>query len=166
MPAPIRVLTVGDGDLSYSLALQRAFGNAIQLTATVLPTEDELAATYTMAAANAAELRSRGATVLYGIDATALAPSLGPLEAVVFNHPHLGLADLQTQAAHARRHNVLVAHFLKSARTLLVPGGRVHLTLCGTQPKVWRAEEHARNLGLELTSCTPTAKACSPSPHP
>ena len=83
MPAPLRVLTVGDGDLSYSLALQRAFGNAIQLTATVLPTEDELAATYTMAAANAAELRSRGATVLYGIDATALAPSLGPLEAVV-----------------------------------------------------------------------------------
>ena len=34
----MRVLTVGDGDLSYSLALQRAFGGTIQLTATVLPT--------------------------------------------------------------------------------------------------------------------------------
>ena len=53
----MRVLTVGDGDLSYSLALQRAFGGTIQLTATVLPTEDELAATYANAAANAAELQ-------------------------------------------------------------------------------------------------------------
>ena len=50
----MRVLTVGDGDLSYSLALQRAFGETIQLTATVLPTADELAATYSSAAANAA----------------------------------------------------------------------------------------------------------------
>ena len=92
----MRVLTVGDGDLSYSLALQRAFGGTIQLTATVLPTEDELAATYANAAANAAELQGCGAVVRYGVDATALATAeLGePYEAVVFSHPHLGLADL------------------------------------------------------------------------
>ena len=166
----MRVLTVGDGDLSYSLALQRAFGESIQLTATVLPTEDELAATYANAAANAAELQGCGAVVRYGVDATALATAeLGePYEVVVFSHPHLGLADLHAQAAHAQRHSVLVAHFLHSASSaaVLAPGGGVHLTLCGNQPKVWRAEEHARNLGLELTSCTPTAKACSPSPHP
>ena len=107
MPAPIRVLTVGDGDLSYSLALQRAFGETIQLTATVLPTEDELAATYANAAANAAELQGCGAVVRYGVDATALATAeLGePYEVVVFSHPHLGLADLHAQAAHAQRHN-------------------------------------------------------------
>ena len=31
-----RVLTVGDGDLSYSLALARCFGPQIELTATTL----------------------------------------------------------------------------------------------------------------------------------
>ena len=39
---PRRVLIVGDGDLSYSLALQRAFGSVIELTATVLPSAQEL----------------------------------------------------------------------------------------------------------------------------
>ena len=41
MAAAIHVLTVGDGDLSYSLALQRAFGEIV-LTATTLASEDEL----------------------------------------------------------------------------------------------------------------------------
>ena len=41
----MRVLTVGDGDLSYSLALVRAYGDRIRLTATVLPTAEELVAT-------------------------------------------------------------------------------------------------------------------------
>ena len=118
----MRVLTVGEGDLSYSLALQRAFGGTIQLTATVLPNEDELAATYANAAANAAELQGCGAVVRYGVDATALATAeLGePYEAVVFSHPHLGLADLHAQAAHAQRHSVLVAHFLHSASSTAV----------------------------------------------
>ena len=109
----MRVLTVGDGDLSYSLALVRAFGGAIQLTATVLPTANELAATYSNAAANAAELVERHAVVRYGVDATAIATAdLGEQDAVVFSHPHLGLADLHAQAAHAQRHGVLLAHFL------------------------------------------------------
>ena len=42
----LRVLTVGDGDLSYSLALARAYGDRIRLTASVLPTTEELVATY------------------------------------------------------------------------------------------------------------------------
>ena len=51
---PRRVLIVGDGDLSYSLALQRAFGETIELTATVLPTAEELAATLSRASDKAA----------------------------------------------------------------------------------------------------------------
>ena len=38
----ISILTVGDGDLSFSLALARAFGDAIDLTATTLPDEEEV----------------------------------------------------------------------------------------------------------------------------
>ena len=62
---PLRVLTVGDGDLSYSLALARAYGDRIRLTASVLPTTEELVATYAAAAACMEELRARGATVMY-----------------------------------------------------------------------------------------------------
>ena len=43
---PLRVLTVGDGDLSYSLALARAYGGRIRLTASVLPTAEVLVPTY------------------------------------------------------------------------------------------------------------------------
>ena len=43
-------LTVGDGDLSYSLALRRCFGEQIELTATTLLSEAELTSTYARAA--------------------------------------------------------------------------------------------------------------------
>ena len=114
----VRVLTVGDGDLSYSLALARAFGDQLRLTATTLLSEAELLETYSGTAGCIAELQQRGATLRYGVNATALeaaSPPLGQQDHVVFNHPHLGLADLESVAAHARRHAVLVAplHFFE-----------------------------------------------------
>ena len=60
----MRILTVGDGDLSYSLALQRAFGADVSLVATTLPAADELCATYRNTGKILAELAERGATVL------------------------------------------------------------------------------------------------------
>ena len=50
----VRVLTIGDGDCSFSLALARAFAGRIALTVTTLPDEDELTRTYKAAAANLA----------------------------------------------------------------------------------------------------------------
>ena len=103
-----RVLTVGDGDLSYSLALARCFGSQIELTATtLLATEAELTATYSRAAAILAELLERGVTVRFGVDATALSSDLGPQDDIAFAHPHLGHAD-RGDAAHARRHTCLL----------------------------------------------------------
>ena len=91
----ISVLTIGEGDLSYSLALARAFGDAIVLTATTLPPADELAATYERASANIAELQARGATVVHGVDATDISAGVqGSFDHVCFLHPHLGLSDL------------------------------------------------------------------------
>ena len=149
---PPRVLTVGDGDLSYSLALARAYGSAIELTASTLLREEELLETYAAAAATLAELRERRVCIRHGIDATALEraePALGRQDHVIFNHPHLGLADLSDVQAHARRHEVLIAHYLASAAALLPSvGGCVHLTLCGNQPKAWSVEAHGRRLGL------------------
>ena len=53
----------------------------------------------------------------------------------------------------------MIAHFLRSALDVLAPGGLVHLTLCGNQPSVWGAEEHASHLGLRLVQRTPTGTA-------
>ena len=155
-----RVLTVGDGDLSYSLALARAFGGAICLTATTLVPEAELEATYASASRAIAELRQRGARVQHLVDATALAsanPPIGHQDHIIFNHPHLGLADLTDEAAHAHRHGTLISHFLQSSVSLLTAGGLVHLTLCGNQPRTWDAESRGNRLGLSLAQARLTS---------
>jgi hypothetical protein len=68
-----RVLTVGDGDLSYSLALARAYGSRVRLTATTLLTEAELLATYERAAHVLEELRALPhVRVVHGVNACTL----------------------------------------------------------------------------------------------
>ena len=161
---PIRVLTVGDGDLTASLALARALGPQIDLTATTFVSEAELTATYALAGPCLAELRERGVRVQHGVDATALSavrPGLALQHHVLFYHPHLGLGDLKDSAAHHRRHSVLVAHYLASAAAMLLPGGVVHLTLCGNQATTWSAAAHARRLGLISVQALPTTSAAA-----
>ena len=163
-PLPIRVLTVGDGDLTASLALARALGPQIDLTATTFVSEAELTATYALAGPCLAELRERGVRVQHGVDATALSavrPGLALQHHVLFYHPHLGLGDLKDSAAHHRRHSVLVAHYLASAAAMLLPGGVVHLTLCGNQATTWSAAAHARRLGLLSVQALPTTSAAA-----
>jgi tRNA U38,U39,U40 pseudouridine synthase TruA len=144
-------LAVGDGDLSYSLALVRCFGRAVEVIASTLCTHDELTGTYTNTPAIVSELEKAGARVAFRVDATDLAASQLPLQDhIIFNHPHLGLAGLDRTEEHARRHTALIGHFLSSALTVLAPNGLIHLTLCGNQRQAWCVDEHARRLGLVL----------------
>ena len=141
--APLKVLTVGDGDLTLSLALSRAYGGSnsssldannsnqqqLDLTATTLCSSyEELCDTYSNSAMVVQELvEERKATVLYGVDATQLATSVHQLhhkqfDLVLFHHPHLGLMTSNKstdEAHHAQRHFVLLAHYLASAKSLL-----------------------------------------------
>ena len=66
------VLTVGDGDLSFSLGLARCYGAGLRLVATTLATEPELLATYARAGAILSELRARRVEVRHGVDAALL----------------------------------------------------------------------------------------------
>ncbi|KAJ1632911.1 hypothetical protein T492DRAFT_1113438 [Pavlovales sp. CCMP2436] len=89
------MLLVGEGDLSFGLALARAFGEqgAHNLTVTTLDSEAFLGSQYAGALRNATELRARGAWVHHGVDATALHAHeavLRTYDVVVFNFPHPG----------------------------------------------------------------------------
>eukprot|EP00980_Cylindrotheca_fusiformis_P000659 scaffold160_cov136-Cylindrotheca_fusiformis.AAC.6 len=143
-----RILTVGDGDLSLSLALARAYGKCISLTASVLDSEDDLLKAYPCAPIK--ELQSRNVDVLYGLDGTQLHhrfPSKS-WDLTCFHHPHLGLASLDTdEAEHANRHFILLCHYLYSAQQV---SEFVHICLCGTQPDTWRLLQAADYCSMHL----------------
>eukprot|EP00639_Heterosigma_akashiwo_P013924 CAMPEP_0206365946 /NCGR_PEP_ID=MMETSP0294-20121207/3169_1 /ASSEMBLY_ACC=CAM_ASM_000327 /TAXON_ID=39354 /ORGANISM="Heterosigma akashiwo, Strain CCMP2393" /LENGTH=549 /DNA_ID=CAMNT_0053811937 /DNA_START=15 /DNA_END=1662 /DNA_ORIENTATION=+ len=148
------ILTVGDGDLSFSLALARAFlqvnrkgknkkseGSSdevppgIKLVATTHEPLDTLLQTYPAVRPTLRELEARGVEVLHGVDAT----RLGAVAALrgrrfhraVWNFPCRGRglapgSDGQNQEMESNKQ--LVREFCKSAEDFLVPWGEVHMT--------------------------------------
>lgn len=150
----IQILTVGDGDLTLSLALSRAYGSQIALTAsTLLDSQEKLIQTYHNSQNVLHELAERGVAVWFGVDATQLhqLPRKISFDYVLFHHPHLGLDSLQeNEKWHAQRHYILLAHYLWSAKHILTDQGKVHLCLCGTQSQTWNVEEAATRQGLQL----------------
>lgn len=157
-PIPISILTVGDGDLSYSLALLRAYHPWIVVTpTTIVPSETDLVQTYANAKDNIQELnQTYNSSVLYNIDATHLERLMpNKYDLIVFNHPHLGDAELlvsKSETLHAQRHSILMAHYFYSAQYILKqPNGRIQLCLSGTQPTTWKVDEMASIHGLTRT---------------
>jgi hypothetical protein len=138
-----RVLTVGDGDLTLSLALARPYGKQLDLVAsTHLKSSQELLHTYSDAGQVLNELEDRQVPVRYGVDAT----QLGDIwDAILFHHPHLG--PIKDEQVHAHRHYVLLAHYFHSAKPCLRPGGLVHVCLCGQQPQTWKRRLCSRTIG-------------------
>ena len=131
-----RVLTLGDGDLSFSLALCRAFHQQLAVTGSTLLRQEEVLKRYRSAAATREELVSLGARVLHEVDACHL-ELLEPFDVVIFNFPHLGdVAEdgHSSSSGHVRRHQSLMSHFLQAARQVTQ---EVHVTLCGQQPELW-----------------------------
>ncbi len=161
----MKILTTGDGDLSFSLSLKRAYPQHLQITAsTLLESREELVRTYSNAAEILQELKDvwkDGAEVLYAVDCCKLEAAMSrdvvqksnQFDLIMFNHPHLGDATLyESEAHHAKRHYALLCHYFHSATTLrhsgfLSPNGRVHVCLCGTQPKTWDLMKAARRNG-------------------
>jgi 25S rRNA (uracil2634-N3)-methyltransferase len=133
------VLTVGDGDLSFSLALHSALardGGAV--TATTYLSRIELNAAYgeTLMTQTIDALRAAGAHVEHGVDATRLgaAPALcdaGPFDRIVFNFPCVASAagDVSADGQHAEMaaNLELMRQFFATAPQLLAPGGELHV---------------------------------------
>lgn len=183
-PQAEHVLTVGDGDLSYSLDVLRNAKRQrllLSLVATTLDSREELLKRYgEVVAASIAELEAgedvRGdlagtgpvqSRCFQGIDGTALAETLSEeicgggsaFDRVDWLFPHTGQKKIQTNRA-------LLRGFFLSARPLLKAGGTLRVALCAGQGGTpqeephrkygdsWHVVEQAACAGLVLTSVT------------
>lgn len=120
-----RVLLVGDGNLSFSLALARRVGlAAMNMTSTIYQNADEYTETTRI---NASVLRHSGATVMSGVDATKLSNwfGRGKFDLIVFQFPNVASRN----PLYGRNPNhVLVRRFLKSAAEHITGDGIVAIS--------------------------------------
>ena len=155
---PCRVLTVGDGNLSFSLALCNVLRTLFprttsaplitRLVATTFDDHHSLCLKYPESVHILEKLREKGAEVQSRINAIALPDTLGTFSAIVFNHPHLGVED-------AGCHRILLAHFFHSSKERLRPNGQVFVSLVEGQCERWNLVEEAARAGFALVQVLP-----------
>lgn len=168
-----RILTIGDGDLSFSRSLVDAHGCAA-LLATTYDSAEEILEKYPQAQENKEAIEAEEQRVLHGVDATKLGQrevkkQAGGWERVMFNFPHVGgkSTDVNRQVrynqgmfsltfslvARIADHIVLemLVSFFKAVTPLLAPHGTVIVTLFEGEPyTLWNIRDLARHSGLEV----------------
>ena len=138
-----RVLTVGDGDLSFSVALAER-GECASLTASTLePDLETLQREY-----DGLDVRGNAKRiddVRYGVDARRLTFDES-FDRIVFNFPCLPVAagkdgnsegSGKADASAIEENKALVRAFVRSAVPLLAPGGEIHLAHKTKEPFSW-----------------------------
>lgn len=154
-----QILTVGDGDLSFSLALARALGGE-RLLASSYESREALHDIYPNFDKTLAQLLALGVQVAYSVDAADLQGTLPPgclprggFDRVVWNFPCVvrgtdgavlagARAGADARGGRELEHNrlLLSRFFASAARLLTIRGGEVHLThKVGLQQ--WKIEE-------------------------
>ena len=142
-----RIVTVGDGNLSFTLALARAFGSGANLTATTLDDESFLHGHYPGVACTIDSLRASGARVFHGVDATkpelydAVLDGAPPPQKIVFNFPHPGWPEnwsttvprtCENSRIMIERHRALLRGFFENCKVMIErtqhPAMEVHVT--------------------------------------
>ncbi|KAI1128082.1 hypothetical protein F5Y10DRAFT_182720 [Nemania abortiva] len=172
-----KILLVGDGDLSFAASLVEHHFCA-DVTATVFErNREELLEKYPHAAENIAKIEAEdGCRVLFGVDATKMAPftnkpgrefsgsegaanadsasasaaSVGVMDHIIFNFPHVGgkSTDVNRQV---RYNQELLVSFFKRAIPSLAPGGSIVVTLFEGEPyTLWNIRDLARHSGLQV----------------
>ncbi|KAG1686994.1 hypothetical protein DVH05_005734 [Phytophthora capsici] len=147
-----RILVVGDGDFSFSLALAVFLGGK-NLVATCYDSKLDLKEKYTNALLNCDALETAGAEVHFDVDATHLENQnwlngAQPFQSIVFNFPHLGGATEEDVANNQK----LLRDFFYSTRQYLHPSrGQVLVSLRNTLfYNRWRIQEQAVASGFKL----------------
>lgn len=150
----MQVLTCGDGDLSFSLAVSRIlFQGEERATSKVVATSyeehDTLAGVYPTFDDTLKELNDLGSKVLYKVDATNLKESLPKgvrdlkFDRIVWNFPCTAIARGQDGQNEAMEENKeLVRRFVNNARPFLAAGGEIHMCHKTKPPfNQWKLEE-------------------------
>lgn len=157
------ILTVGDGDLSFSLGLAKLLSSkniSFDLLATTHESESVVMSVYPLARSNVAELRRLSASVLHEIDATRFRDSLGTgpehdgkYDVIAWNFPCVRMpkgADGQVSEIDTNKN--LLRGFFSNCSYLLRPlTGELHVTHKTIEPfSWWKIVDLARESGLEL----------------
>lgn len=160
IPRMLSILTLGDGDFTFSLDLARHLASStstsvnsltpsIHVTATGIDSLKELTSKYRDAGFVLKSLCSIDEVkvdIVHGVNAVALKryDSVTAADHVIFNHPHLATED---GMLHAR----FLSHLFWSVdRLWLDSGGRFHLTLAAGQFERWHCLDAAERQGFEL----------------
>eukprot|EP00055_Hartaetosiga_balthica_P006711 m.21735 g.21735 ORF g.21735 m.21735 type:complete len:538 (-) comp5382_c0_seq1:675-2288(-) len=165
-----KVLLLGDGNFSFSMALtQLLWNNAyfseraekflemndtenLAVIPTSFDTEKELYDKYPETRHILRRMKAHyGATtaVFHQINAWEIVQQFPfqKFKAIVWNHPHLGVEDF-------RLHRFLMAHFFHSAKQCLDDDGIICVSLVTGQAERWEMVEQAQKCGLLLFSKT------------
>ena len=133
-PKGSRILTVGDGDLSFSLALVRVLGSSNVIATTYESRASILASYPDTGAGNISELEELKCTIMHGVDAGNLEASFSILtdrfDFIVFNFPCIATAKAgeDGQTAEIVENQALLSRFGCGASKLLNPSGFVHIS--------------------------------------
>lgn len=138
------LLTVGDGDLSFSLSLMKC-GKRKQLTATTYESLETLISVYPTSQPIIVELSSmHGVTVLHGVDATNLSLSVDlpkkTFDVVIWNFPCIRAnAGADGQVSEIDINKNLLRSFFSNVRRYLKPNGprEIHITHKTIEPFSW-----------------------------
>ena len=161
-----RTLLLGEGDLSFAVALSLVWRTAASLTATTFDDEATARTRYVKFEENAQTVRDLGGAVAFGVDAARCATNSTVRRAlydrIIFNFPHAG-AGIKDQQRNIATNQALLRGTFSSAPSLLAPGGQLHVTLKRGEPyDSWSIVTIAKLCGLRVQHCTPFAPEAYP----
>lgn len=150
-----RILVVGDGDLSFSLALATELGGQ-NLTATTYDSKSEVYSKYDNARGIVNALLHNKAEVIHGVDGTKLSEydwaMVTPYHRIVFNFPHIGGSTKDD----VRVNQELLSGFFRSCSLLLADDGHLHVALRPTPfYESWDIKHLAHAQGYHLVHTEP-----------
>eukprot|EP00944_MAST-04C_sp_MAST-4C-sp1_P004318 g4318.t1 len=173
----IKILTLGDGNLSFSFSLAHFLKTYLseinfQLMATTYDSYNDLIRKYPETKQIVAKLLKLGCRVKHSVDATSLnnsvllpafdrygtptpPSSLSSYSHIFFMHPHLGVEDCQL-------HGLFLAHFFASCSNVcnngdsLISGPHTEilLSLVSGQAERWRLFKRIKKAGLKCIDTT------------
>jgi len=143
-----KVLVVGDGDFTFSLALAKSIGEKAQITCTSYQSEQDVKRIYKDASKTLEALGLfDGAKVYHDVDATDLDKTLvqahkverNSFDRIIFNFPCVADAiGKDGQSEQLEENKLLISNFLKSASSdIIVEGGEIHIVHKTKQPFSW-----------------------------